>query len=153
MVWWGWGAMATQREVNPLVYLDITIGGALAGRITIEVRRQPLNGRATYCRRTHRPLPTRAPTQLRRDVVPKAAENFRSLCTGAFPPRPPPESPLAPFDASCRLLLSLLRCTLLLTISALVRRRRIGQKSRWEVAPLQGLPFPPVHAGPRLPVR
>ena len=45
-----------QREANPLVYFDITIGGALAGRITME---------------------------LRRDVVPKAAENFRSLCTGA----------------------------------------------------------------------
>ena len=39
---------------NPKVFFDVTIGGNDAGRITIE---------------------------LRRDVVPKTAENFRALCT------------------------------------------------------------------------
>lgn len=41
--------------VNPRVYLDISIGGELEGRIVIE---------------------------LFHDVVPKTAENFRALCTG-----------------------------------------------------------------------
>merc|ERR1711865_849169 len=40
---------------NPKVFFDITIGGAAAGRVTME---------------------------LRADVVPKTAENFRALCTG-----------------------------------------------------------------------
>jgi len=40
---------------NPRCYFDITIGGTPAGRITME---------------------------LRADVVPKTAENFRALCTG-----------------------------------------------------------------------
>ncbi|XP_073333735.1 peptidyl-prolyl cis-trans isomerase-like [Pagrus major] len=40
---------------NPKVFFDITIGGAPAGRIEME---------------------------LRADVVPKTAENFRALCTG-----------------------------------------------------------------------
>jgi len=40
---------------NPKVFFDMTIGGADAGRITME---------------------------LRADVVPKTAENFRALCTG-----------------------------------------------------------------------
>ncbi|XP_069369248.1 peptidyl-prolyl cis-trans isomerase-like [Paralichthys olivaceus] len=40
---------------NPRVFFDITIGGAPAGRIVM---------------------------QLRADVVPKTAENFRALCTG-----------------------------------------------------------------------
>ncbi|XP_039965166.1 peptidyl-prolyl cis-trans isomerase D-like [Bactrocera tryoni] len=42
-------------DTNPLVYLDITIGNEFAGRMVIE---------------------------LRKDVVPKSAENFRALCTG-----------------------------------------------------------------------
>jgi len=42
------------KLTNPRVYLDITIGGVAAGRIVIE---------------------------LRADVVPKTAENFRALCT------------------------------------------------------------------------
>ncbi|GMH91517.1 hypothetical protein TrVE_jg7267 [Triparma verrucosa] len=40
---------------NPVVFFDITIGGAAAGRIQMT---------------------------LRSDVVPKTAENFRALCTG-----------------------------------------------------------------------
>ncbi|EFJ50512.1 hypothetical protein VOLCADRAFT_46767, partial [Volvox carteri f. nagariensis] len=40
---------------NPVVFLDITIGGESAGRILLE---------------------------LYKDVVPKTAENFRALCTG-----------------------------------------------------------------------
>ena len=40
---------------NPKVFFDMTIGGAAAGRIIME---------------------------LRADVVPKTAENFRALCTG-----------------------------------------------------------------------
>merc|ERR1711862_530672 len=40
---------------NPKAFFDMTIGGAAAGRITME---------------------------LRADVAPKTAENFRSLCTG-----------------------------------------------------------------------
>ncbi|CAN8073757.1 unnamed protein product [Agarophyton chilense] len=42
---------------NPRVYFDMTIGGQPAGRITM---------------------------QLRADVVPKTAENFRALCTGQY---------------------------------------------------------------------
>ena len=40
---------------NPIVFFDMTIGGASAGRIEMT---------------------------LRADVVPKTAENFRALCTG-----------------------------------------------------------------------
>merc|ERR1712159_270238 len=43
------------RMSNPVVYFDMTIGGAAAGRIEMT---------------------------LRADVVPKTAENFRALCTG-----------------------------------------------------------------------
>eukprot|EP00041_Stephanoeca_diplocostata_P012811 m.215543 g.215543 ORF g.215543 m.215543 type:complete len:329 (-) comp19101_c0_seq2:389-1375(-) len=53
----GEGETASKRRntgANPRVFLDISIGGSAAGRITIE---------------------------LRADVVPKTAENFRQLCT------------------------------------------------------------------------
>jgi hypothetical protein len=42
-------------RANPKVFFDITIGGQAAGRVVME---------------------------LRADVVPKTAENFRQLCTG-----------------------------------------------------------------------
>lgn len=45
----------TMATENPVVFFDITIGGSLKGRIEME---------------------------LRADVVPKTAENFRCLCTG-----------------------------------------------------------------------
>jgi peptidylprolyl isomerase len=41
--------------VNPKVFFDMTIGGAAAGRIVMD---------------------------LRADVTPKTVENFRALCTG-----------------------------------------------------------------------
>ncbi|KAL5714253.1 peptidylprolyl isomerase [Ranunculus cassubicifolius] len=47
--------MAKLNSINPRVYLDITIGGELEGRLVVE---------------------------LFSDVVPKTAENFRALCTG-----------------------------------------------------------------------
>merc|ERR1712032_1291343 len=47
--------LSRAMAANPKVFFDITIGGAPAGRIVME---------------------------LRADVVPKTAENFRSLCTG-----------------------------------------------------------------------
>jgi peptidyl-prolyl isomerase E (cyclophilin E) len=48
-------AQKRHRRQNPHVYFDITIGGTAAGRVMME---------------------------LRADVVPKTAENFRQLCTG-----------------------------------------------------------------------
>ena len=50
----GENGIATMSE-NPVVFFDITIGGSSKGRIEME---------------------------LRADVVPKTAENFRCLCTG-----------------------------------------------------------------------
>ena len=44
---------------NPVVFFDMSIGGAAAGRIEMT---------------------------LRADVVPKTAENFRCLCESPFPP-------------------------------------------------------------------
>jgi cyclophilin family peptidyl-prolyl cis-trans isomerase len=49
------GAKGSASKQNPRVYFDIEIGGDAAGRIVME---------------------------LRKDVVPKTAENFRALCTG-----------------------------------------------------------------------
>lgn len=48
-------AELVMAETNPQVFFDITIGGQPAGRIVME---------------------------LRADIVPKTAENFRALCTG-----------------------------------------------------------------------
>eukprot|EP00123_Amoebidium_parasiticum_P013731 comp22119_c0_seq4/m.32335 comp22119_c0_seq4/g.32335 ORF comp22119_c0_seq4/g.32335 comp22119_c0_seq4/m.32335 type:complete len:197 (-) comp22119_c0_seq4:194-784(-) len=45
----------TVKMANPKVFFDMTVGGAPAGRVVME---------------------------LRADVVPKTAENFRALCTG-----------------------------------------------------------------------
>lgn len=46
---------SSAREANPSVFFDVSIGGEPAGRLVFE---------------------------LRADVVPKTAENFRQLCTG-----------------------------------------------------------------------
>ena len=46
-----------RHRSNPKCYFDITIGGKPAGRVVME---------------------------LRADVVPKTAENFRCLCTGTY---------------------------------------------------------------------
>jgi cyclophilin family peptidyl-prolyl cis-trans isomerase len=51
----GTSALVAQEKGLPRVFMDISIGGQKAGRIVIE---------------------------LRADVVPKTAENFRALCTG-----------------------------------------------------------------------
>lgn len=48
-------ALAHHENENPVVFLDVSIGGAAAGRITLE---------------------------LFADVVPRTAENFRQFCTG-----------------------------------------------------------------------
>ena len=68
------------RGANPVVFLDVTIGGRPTGRIEVTVRRPflPLT-RACLGATARRP---RAPPQLRADVVPRTAENFRALCTG-----------------------------------------------------------------------
>lgn len=50
----GGSSPPTSSGNNPKVYFDIDIGGSPSGRITME---------------------------LRSDVVPKTAENFRALCT------------------------------------------------------------------------
>eukprot|EP00927_Polykrikos_kofoidii_P005154 TRINITY_DN12051_c0_g1_i1.p1 TRINITY_DN12051_c0_g1~~TRINITY_DN12051_c0_g1_i1.p1 ORF type:complete len:185 (-),score=34.75 TRINITY_DN12051_c0_g1_i1:137-691(-) len=44
-----------RAAANPKVFFDVTLGGAKSGRIVME---------------------------LRKDIVPKTAENFRALCTG-----------------------------------------------------------------------
>ena len=49
------GIVPPAYRSNPKVYFDMTIGGKAAGRVVME---------------------------LRADVVPKTAENFRCLCTG-----------------------------------------------------------------------
>ena len=48
-------AAAGSRADNPHVFMEVSVGGEAAGRVVVE---------------------------LRKDVVPKTAENFRALCTG-----------------------------------------------------------------------
>jgi hypothetical protein len=83
---------------NPVVFFDITANDEPLGRIEMTVRAPGFVGsRATadasasaHVSRspppsltlTSRGAPLPPPPQLRADVVPKTAENFRALCTG-----------------------------------------------------------------------
>ena len=51
------GEQSTEKQSNPIVFFDISIGGQDMGRIKME---------------------------LFGDVVPKTAENFRQFCTGEY---------------------------------------------------------------------
>ena len=55
---------------NPRVFFDMKVGSSDAGRIEMEVADTMLS------------LPRSLELQLRADVAPKTAENFRALCTG-----------------------------------------------------------------------
>eukprot|EP00968_Pinguiococcus_pyrenoidosus_P024756 scaffold5029_cov224-Pinguiococcus_pyrenoidosus.AAC.4 len=59
----------TTRLLNPIVFLDIAVGNAEAPRTCHDTR----VGRLTI--------------ELRKDLVPKAAEHFRALCTGEAGPQ------------------------------------------------------------------
>ena len=56
---------------NPIVFFDIAIGGAAAGRIKMELFRFELVNLGTQ-------------SEICSDIVPKTAENFRQLCTGEY---------------------------------------------------------------------
>ena len=85
--------MAAAGRTRTRVFFDITIGGAAAGRVVMEVRVQRMRVRHTTVRgvawRAHGGACVGAsrnrsprPSQLRGDVAPRTAENFRALCTG-----------------------------------------------------------------------
>ena len=55
----------TLKKMNPVVFFDVTLGGVTAAGMTVGGS-----------------LAGRIEMTLRRDVVPKTADNFRALCTG-----------------------------------------------------------------------
>ena len=65
---------------NPVVFFDMTIGGKPAGRIEMTVRAYP----SAIVIVSYSTVTRIFRSQLRADVVPKTAENFRALCTGTF---------------------------------------------------------------------
>lgn len=82
------------RRLNPIVFLDVSVGDSRAGRLLIEVsvhrvlrrclqtkNEDPANTSLRYPKADHLSLSS-SRVQLRVDVVPKTCENFRRLCTG-----------------------------------------------------------------------
>ena len=67
---------------NPVVFFDVTAGGSPVGRIEMTVSAARMSTDVTGQSVASRFASCRLLLQLRADVVPKTAENFRALCTG-----------------------------------------------------------------------
>ena len=67
---------------NPVVFFDVTAGGNSVGRIEMTVS-AATDASACPLDRTVKNMRCMM-LQLRADVVPKTAENFRCLCTGTL---------------------------------------------------------------------
>ena len=71
--------MKKSRKENAIVFLDIKIGREDVGRLTIEVFFQSAG---LIGNKKDKNISCELLLQLRADVAPKAAENFRLLCLG-----------------------------------------------------------------------